>query len=142
MSGLSVSNCLPAGRDVAVGSAKHLDTPDEVLHALAGSFGYVAPEVLMNKGHSKAVDIWSTGYAMQPLVTVDLLADHLGVLCTSRIITYVLLCGYSPFRSDDIKALVAETTKARIVFHETFWKNVSDEGWSRFRESSYPLVLL
>ena len=43
-------------------SAKHLHTPEEQLHSLAGSFGYVAPEVLNKKGHGKAVDIWSTGY--------------------------------------------------------------------------------
>ncbi|KAG8980673.1 hypothetical protein FRB90_007552, partial [Tulasnella sp. 427] len=41
--------------------AKPFDAPDEVLHSLAGSFGYVAPEVLSNKGHSKSVDLWSTG---------------------------------------------------------------------------------
>lgn len=43
-------------------SAKHLDQPDEKLTSLAGSFGYVAPEVLTKSGHGKAVDIWSTGY--------------------------------------------------------------------------------
>lgn len=90
---------------VDFGIAKHLDTPDEVLHSLAGSFGYVAPEVLNNQGHSKAVDLWSTG-----------------------IITYVLLCGYSPFRSTDAKELIAETTAGRIEFHERFWKNVSGEA--------------
>lgn len=42
-------------------SAKHLHSPDEQLHSLAGSFGYVAPEVLNNSGHGKAVDMWSTG---------------------------------------------------------------------------------
>ncbi|CAL1696740.1 unnamed protein product [Somion occarium] len=43
------------------GIAKHLHSPDEQLHSLAGSFGYVAPEVLNKKGHGKAVDVWSTG---------------------------------------------------------------------------------
>ena len=28
---------------------------------MAGSFGYVAPEVLTKTGHGKAVDLWSTG---------------------------------------------------------------------------------
>ena len=41
--------------------AKHLHSPDEQLHSLAGSFGYVAPEVLKKEGHGKAVDMWSTG---------------------------------------------------------------------------------
>jgi calcium/calmodulin-dependent protein kinase I len=44
-----------------VQSAKHLHSPEEQLHSLAGSFGYVAPEVLNKQGHGKAVDIWSTG---------------------------------------------------------------------------------
>ncbi|KAK7050057.1 Calmodulin-dependent protein kinase cmk2 [Paramarasmius palmivorus] len=85
------------------GIAKHLHSPEEQLHSLAGSIGYVAPEVLSNEGHGKMVDVWSTG-----------------------IITYVLLCGYSPFRSEDIKTLIKETTEARIEFHERYWRNVGD----------------
>ncbi|KAG8985493.1 hypothetical protein FRB90_004663, partial [Tulasnella sp. 427] len=88
----------------SISESRHLDAPDEVLHSLAGSFGYVAPKVLSNKGHSKSVDLWSTG-----------------------IITYVLLCGYSPFRATDAKELIIETTAGRIEFHERFWKNVSGE---------------
>ncbi|TFK88532.1 Pkinase-domain-containing protein [Polyporus arcularius HHB13444] len=84
------------------GIAKHLHSSDEQLYSLAGSFGYVAPEVLNKKGHGKAVDIWSIG-----------------------IITYVMLCGYSPFRSDDMKELIRETTEAKIEFHEKYWSNVS-----------------
>ncbi|KAI0781838.1 kinase-like domain-containing protein [Abortiporus biennis] len=87
------------------GIAKHLHSPDEQLHSLAGSFGYVAPEVLNKAGHGKAVDIWSTG-----------------------IISYVLLSGYSPFRSDDVKDLIRETTEAKIEFHDRYWKNVSEEA--------------
>jgi hypothetical protein len=45
-----------------------------------------------------------------------------------RIITYVLLCGYSPFRSEDVKVLIKETTEAKIEFHERYWKNVSLQG--------------
>ena len=47
---------------------------------------------------------------------------------SARIITYVLLCGYSPFRSDDVKELIRETTEAKIEFHERYWKNISQEG--------------
>jgi hypothetical protein len=45
-----------------------------------------------------------------------------------RIITYVLLCGYSPFRSEDVKVLMKETTDAKVQFHERYWKNVSPQG--------------
>ena len=40
----------------------------------------------------------------------------------------MLLCGYTPFRSDDMKEFVRQTTEARINFHDRYWKNVSDEG--------------
>jgi len=45
-----------------------------------------------------------------------------------RIITYVLLCGYTPFRADDMKEAIRQTTEARVDFHDRYWKNVSDEG--------------
>lgn len=92
---------------VDFGIAKHLHSPDEQLHSLAGSFGYVAPEVLKKEGHGKPVDMWSTG-----------------------IITYVILCGYSPFRSEDVKVLIKETTDAKIEFHDRYWKNVSSQAKS------------
>ena len=39
-----------------------------------------------------------------------------------------MLCGYSPFRSDDMKELIRETTEAKIEFHERYWSNVSADG--------------
>ncbi|KAF7313842.1 Protein kinase domain-containing protein [Mycena chlorophos] len=87
------------------GIAKHLHAPDERLMSLAGSPGYVAPEVLKKEGHGKAVDIWGTG-----------------------IITYVLLCGYTPFRAEKPEDLMQETISAKIEFHNKYWKNVSEEA--------------
>ena len=87
------------------GIAKHLDTPDGVLKTMAGSFGYAAPEVMLKKGHSKPVDMWSLG-----------------------VITYTLLCGYSPFRSESLADLIDETKHGRVVFHERYWKDVSQEA--------------
>ncbi|KAJ7348004.1 CAMK/CAMK1 protein kinase [Mycena albidolilacea] len=89
------------------GIAKHLHASDEQLMSLAGSPGYVAPEVLGKQGHGKAVDVWCTG-----------------------IITYVLLCGYSPFRAEDTQTLIRETMEAKIEFHTKYWKNVSQEAKS------------
>lgn len=45
-------------------SAKHLEASGEPLTSVAGSFGYVAPEVLNQKGHGKPVDLWSIGYLL------------------------------------------------------------------------------
>ncbi|EST07322.1 Protein kinase domain protein [Kalmanozyma brasiliensis GHG001] len=90
---------------VDFGIAAHMKDDDEVLTSVCGSFGYAAPEILAKKGHGKAVDMWSLG-----------------------VITYTMLCGYTPFRSDDAAALAAETQRGKIEFHDRYWKNVSQEA--------------
>ncbi|KAI9375481.1 kinase-like domain-containing protein [Aspergillus egyptiacus] len=87
------------------GIAKMLDNPAEVLTSMAGSFGYAAPEVMLKQGHGKAVDIWSLG-----------------------VITYTLLCGYSPFRSENLTDLIEECRSGRVVFHDRYWKDVSKDA--------------
>ena len=82
-----------------------LDSKDEVLTTMAGSFGYAAPEVMLKKGHGKPVDMWSMG-----------------------VITYTLLCGYSPFRSENLQELIEECSNAQVTFHERYWKDVSDDA--------------
>ena len=76
---------------------------DEVLTTMAGSFGYAAPEVMEKKGHGKPVDMWSLG-----------------------VITYTLLCGYSPFRSETMGDLIEECRNEKVVFHARYWNDVSD----------------
>lgn len=87
------------------GIAKMLDSGDEMLTTMAGSFGYAAPEVMLKKGHGKAVDMWSLG-----------------------VITYTLLCGYSPFRSESLPDLIDECSNGRVIFHERYWKEVSKDA--------------
>ena len=87
------------------GIAKMLDSSDEVLTTMAGSFGYAAPEVMLKRGHGKPVDMWSLG-----------------------VITYTLLCGYSPFRSENLADLIEECRHGHIVFHERYWKEVSQDA--------------
>jgi calcium/calmodulin-dependent protein kinase I len=87
------------------GIAKMLDSPTDVLTTMAGSFGYAAPEVMLKQGHGKAVDMWSLG-----------------------VITYTLLCGYSPFRSENLNELVEECRSGHITFHERYWKDVSKDA--------------
>ncbi|KAH8676648.1 kinase-like domain-containing protein [Tricladium varicosporioides] len=87
------------------GIAKMLDSKDEVLTTMAGSFGYAAPEVMLKRGHGKPVDMWSLG-----------------------VITYTLLCGYSPFRSENLQDLIDECSSGKVIFHERYWKDVSDDA--------------
>lgn len=87
------------------GIAKMLDSKDEVLTTMAGSFGYAAPEVMLKKGHGKPVDMWSMG-----------------------VITYTLLCGYSPFRSENLQDLIEECCNSAVIFHERYWKDVSEDA--------------
>lgn len=72
---------------------------------MAGSFGYAAPEVMLRQGHGKSVDMWSLG-----------------------VITYTLLCGYSPFRSENLADLIEECRSGRIIFHERYWRDVSKDA--------------
>lgn len=87
------------------GIAKMLDSKDEVLTTMAGSFGYAAPEVMLKQGHGKPVDMWSMG-----------------------VITYTLLCGYSPFRSENLQDLIDECSNTQVIFHERYWKDVSQDA--------------
>lgn len=82
-----------------------LDSKDGMLNTMAGSFGYAAPEIMLKQGHGKPVDMWSLG-----------------------VITYTLLCGYSPFRSENVADLIEECKSGRIVFHGRYWKDVSSEA--------------
>lgn len=77
----------------------------ETLRTMAGSYGYAAPEILRRTGHSFPADLWSLG-----------------------IITYTILCGYSPFRAEDRDDLIAETIRADVVFHERYWSTVSPQA--------------
>ncbi|TQW10653.1 calcium/calmodulin-dependent protein kinase [Cordyceps javanica] len=87
------------------GIAKELDNKQENLQTMAGSFGYAAPEVMNREGHGKPVDMWSLG-----------------------VITYTLLCGYSPFRSENLTDLLEECTQNPVIFHDRYWKDVSEDA--------------
>lgn len=88
------------------GIAKKLRLKDQVLKSTAGLFGYAAPEVLLGIGHGKPCDIWLTG-----------------------VITFTLLCGYSPFRSENINDFLQEVKHDNaVVFHAKYWKGVSEDA--------------
>lgn len=98
----------PTGRIVLAdfGIAKKLRSKDELITVAAGSFGYAAPEVLLSLAHGKPCDIWSTG-----------------------VITYTILCGYSPFRSENVNDFLMEVKNDNgVVFHNKYWSNVSSDA--------------
>ncbi|KAI3404493.2 CMK2 [Candida oxycetoniae] len=88
------------------GIAKRLQTPNQKLRSSAGSFGYAAPEVILGTGHGKPCDIWSLG-----------------------VVTYTLLCGYSPFRSENVSDFINEVKHNNaVIFHADYWRDVSKDA--------------
>ncbi|CAI4051105.1 hypothetical protein SKDZ_15G1380 [Saccharomyces kudriavzevii ZP591] len=86
------------------GIAKQLKGKEDLIYKAAGSLGYVAPEVLTQDGHGKPCDIWSIG-----------------------VITYTLLCGYSPFIAESVEGFMEECTAYRypVTFHMPYWDSIS-----------------
>lgn len=68
---------------------------------VAGTPGYVAPEVLLKKNFSTEPDIYAVG-----------------------VITYVMLSGCMPFHSNDIKEMLRKQVKGQWSFNSRF-NNVS-----------------
>jgi serine/threonine protein kinase len=78
----------------------------EMMKTACGTPGYVAPEVLKNKGYdSGAVDMWSTG-----------------------VILYILLCGFPPFYEEELPALFEQILHARYDFPSPWWDQISKEA--------------
>ncbi|KAK9763058.1 Calcium/calmodulin-dependent protein kinase type I, variant 2 [Basidiobolus ranarum] len=77
-----------------------------VLRTTCGTPGYMAPEVLAKAGHGKPVDMWAVG-----------------------VITYFLLCGYTPFDREDRDEEVKSILNAGYSFTPVeYWKHVSSEA--------------
>ncbi|CAJ0834243.1 17162_t:CDS:10 [Entrophospora sp. SA101] len=82
-----------------------IENEDDIMFTHCGSYVYAAPEIHQRIPYSRSVDIWSIG-----------------------IITYYLLCGYPPFRSENRAALLEEVTKAHVKFEERYWGLVSENA--------------
>ncbi|KAI0708507.1 Pkinase-domain-containing protein [Earliella scabrosa] len=82
-----------------------------LLTEICGTPGYMAPEIFKKTGHGKPVDVWAMG-----------------------VITYFLLCGYTPFDRDtqqeEMEAIIAGDYRfepgTEPVFTEEYWANVSE----------------
>ncbi|WFC93581.1 calcium/calmodulin-dependent protein kinase [Malassezia brasiliensis] len=77
-----------------------------VLSTTCGTPGYMAPEIFLKAGHGKPVDMWAIG-----------------------VITYFLLCGYTPFDRDSSAEEMKAIVNADYKFEpEIYWRDVSDEA--------------
>jgi len=75
-----------------------------VLTTTCGTPGYMAPEIFKKTGHGKPVDLWALG-----------------------VITYFLLCGYTPFDRDSDFEEMQAILKADYSFTPVeYWRGVSD----------------
>ncbi|KAL1875952.1 hypothetical protein VTK73DRAFT_9663 [Phialemonium thermophilum] len=75
-----------------------------VLTTTCGTPGYMAPEIFKKTGHGKPVDLWALG-----------------------VITYFLLCGYTPFdRDSDFDEMQAILNADYSFTPVEYWRGVSD----------------
>lgn len=79
---------------------------EEAFHVLTttcGTPGYMAPEIFRKVGHGKPVDVWAIG-----------------------VITYFLLCGYTPFdRESNLEEMQAILIADYSFTPEDYWRSVS-----------------
>ncbi|XP_030590784.1 serine/threonine-protein kinase DCLK2 isoform X2 [Archocentrus centrarchus] len=77
------------------------------LYTVCGTPTYVAPEIIAESGYGLKVDIWAAG-----------------------VITYILLCGFPPFRSDNNQQedLFDQILRGRLDFPSPYWDNITDSA--------------
>ncbi|XP_072534666.1 serine/threonine-protein kinase DCLK2 isoform X2 [Salminus brasiliensis] len=74
------------------------------LYTVCGTPTYVAPEIIAESGYGLKVDIWAAG-----------------------VITYILLCGFPPFRSENNQQedLFDQILQGRLEFPSPYWDNIT-----------------
>lgn len=77
----------------------------EVLYLRCGSPGYIAPELLQDKGYSCKGDIYSAG-----------------------VILYVMLTGRHPFPGASINEILLKNKNADVQYPSQLWTNISEEA--------------
>ncbi|GMM28315.1 calmodulin-dependent protein kinase [Martiniozyma asiatica (nom. inval.)] len=99
------------------GVSKKIDKQDKKLTGVAGSFGYIAPEIYAGEGYGELYGLGQGGYTL----SCDIWS--LGV------VAYTLIGGYSPIRAQTPQDFLNEVrTNNFVVFHHKYWANISDEA--------------
>ncbi|ORX62841.1 Pkinase-domain-containing protein [Hesseltinella vesiculosa] len=83
----------------------------DTLRTLCGTPSYISPEIFKKTGHGKPVDMWAIG-----------------------VISYFLLCGYTPFERDSTTEEMQAIMHADYTFDEEYWYGVSDEAKDFIRQ--------
>ncbi|XP_075806478.1 serine/threonine-protein kinase DCLK2 isoform X6 [Microtus pennsylvanicus] len=77
------------------------------LYTVCGTPTYVAPEIIAETGYGLKVDVWAAG-----------------------VITYILLCGFPPFRSENNlqEDLFDQILAGKLEFPAPYWDNITDSA--------------
>ncbi|KAK5611666.1 Serine/threonine-protein kinase dclk2 [Crenichthys baileyi] len=83
------------------------------LYTVCGTPTYVAPEIIAESGYGLKVDIWAAG-----------------------VITYILLCGFPPFRSENNQQedLFEQILLGMLDFPSPYWDNITDSAKDLIRK--------
>uniref|UniRef100_A0A8C9Y179 Serine/threonine-protein kinase DCLK2 n=1 Tax=Sander lucioperca TaxID=283035 RepID=A0A8C9Y179_SANLU len=97
-------------RDIKPENLLVFEYPDVVegpLYTVCGTPTYVAPEIISESGYGLKVDIWAAG-----------------------VITYILLCGFPPFRSESNlqEDLFEQILMGQLDFPSPYWDNITDSA--------------